>query len=47
MDGVANLTQPPVEPGETFIYKFPVNDAGTFWYHAHNKNSWEQVARGL
>ena len=46
MDGVANLTQPPVEPGETFIYKFPVNDAGTFWYHAHNK-SWEQVARGL
>ena len=46
MDGVANLTQPPVELGETFIYKFPVNDAGTFWYHAHNK-SWEQVARGL
>ena len=46
MDGVANLTQPPIEPGETFIYKFPVNDAGTFWYHAHNK-SWEQVSRGL
>ena len=46
MDGVANLTQPSIEPGETFVYKFPVNDAGTFWYHAHNK-SWEQVSRGL
>jgi len=46
MDGVANLTQPPLEPGETFIYNFPFNDAGTFWYYAHNK-SWEQVARGL
>ena len=46
MDGVSNLTQPAIEPGETFIYKFPLNDAGTFWYHAHNK-SWEQVARGL
>ena len=46
MDGVANLTQPPIKPGETFTYRFPVPDAGTFWYHAHHK-SWEQVARGL
>jgi FtsP/CotA-like multicopper oxidase with cupredoxin domain len=46
MDGVPDLTQPAVEPGETFVYTFPVKDAGTFWYHAHNK-SWEQVARGL
>ena len=46
MDGIPNLTQPPIEPGDTFIYKFPVNSPGTFWYHAHNK-SWEQVSRGL
>jgi FtsP/CotA-like multicopper oxidase with cupredoxin domain len=46
MDGVANLTQAPIEPGETFLYEFPVNHAGTYWYHAHNM-SWEQVERGL
>jgi FtsP/CotA-like multicopper oxidase with cupredoxin domain len=46
MDGVPGLTQDAVSPGESFIYKFPVNDAGTFWYHAHNK-AWSQVARGL
>ena len=46
MDGVPDLTQPAVEPGESFTYRFPVRDAGTFWYHAHNM-AWEQVARGL
>lgn len=46
MDGVSNLTQKPVARGETFIYDFTVPDAGTYWYHAHNK-SWNQVARGL
>jgi FtsP/CotA-like multicopper oxidase with cupredoxin domain len=46
MDGVPELTQAAVEPGDKFTYRFPVNDAGTFWYHAHSK-SWEQVARGL
>ncbi len=46
MDGVPELTQAAVEPGEEFIYRFPVNDAGTFWYHAHNK-AWYQVAKGL
>lgn len=46
MDGVSGLTQEPVEPGDTFVYDFVAPDAGTFWYHAHNK-SWNQVARGL
>ena len=46
MDGVPFLSQPLVEPGESFVYRFPVKDAGTFWYHAHNK-AWEQVTRGL
>jgi FtsP/CotA-like multicopper oxidase with cupredoxin domain len=46
MDGVPDLTQVPVDPGEEFTYRFPVRDAGTFWYHAHSK-AWEQVTRGL
>ena len=46
MDGVAGLTQPAVEPGETFSYKFEISDPGTYWYHAHTMG-WEQVARGL
>ncbi|WP_244628031.1 multicopper oxidase family protein [Stappia taiwanensis] len=46
MDGVAGLTQQAVPPGGTFDYDFVVPDAGTYWYHAHNR-SWNQVARGL
>lgn len=46
MDGVAGLTQDAVAPGEGFDYDFVVPDAGTYWYHAHNR-SFEQVARGL
>ncbi len=46
MDGVAGVTQPPIAPGATFDYRFPLPDAGTFWYHPHHL-SHEQVARGL
>jgi FtsP/CotA-like multicopper oxidase with cupredoxin domain len=46
MDGVANLTQPPVAAGKTFDYRFSPPDAGTYWYHPHNR-TWEQMARGL
>lgn len=46
MDGVAGLTQAAVAPGDSFSYDFVAPDAGTFWYHAHNR-SFEQVARGL
>ena len=46
MDGVPDLTQAAIEPGERFTYRFPLKDAGSFWYHAHNKG-WEQLARGL
>lgn len=46
MDGVPGLTQDAVMPGERFTYDFEVRDAGTYWYHAHNR-SMEQVARGL
>jgi FtsP/CotA-like multicopper oxidase with cupredoxin domain len=46
MDGVPGVTQPPVEPGETFVYEFTPKDAGTFWFHPHLHSS-EQVERGL
>ncbi len=46
MDGVPGLTQPMVGPGTGFDYHFTLPDAGTYWYHSHNR-SWEQVARGL
>ena len=45
-DGVPNLTQPPIMPGEEFLYEFTPPDAGTFWYHSHVDNA-EQVGRGL
>jgi FtsP/CotA-like multicopper oxidase with cupredoxin domain len=44
MDGVPQLTQPPVAPGATFDYRFQPPDAGTFWYHAA---SGSQVDQGL
>ena len=34
-DGVPYLTTPPIEPGETFRYEFPLKQAGTYWYHSH------------
>lgn len=46
MDGVPYLTQPPVEPGESFVYDFICPDAGTFWYHPH-MHSIEQLGKGL
>ncbi|MEQ8395939.1 multicopper oxidase family protein [Thalassobaculum sp.] len=46
MDGVPHLTQRPIAPGETFAYEFEALDAGTFWYHPHQRG-FEQVDRGL
>ena len=46
MDGVPELTQQVVEPGDDFLYDFTAPDAGTFWYHPHER-AWEQMARGL
>lgn len=46
MDGVPGVTQEPVQPGETFTYRFVPKDAGTFWFHPHVRSA-EQVERGL
>lgn len=46
MDGVPFLSQPPIKPGEFYVYEFTPPDAGTFWYHPH-VNSIEQLGKGL
>jgi len=34
-DGVPYLTTPPIEPGHTQKYEFPLEQSGTYWYHSH------------
>jgi FtsP/CotA-like multicopper oxidase with cupredoxin domain len=34
-DGVPYLTTPPILPGGTHVFKFPVIQSGTYWYHSH------------
>ena len=46
MDGVPGMTQPAVEPGQSFDYVLNPPDAGTYWYHTHLR-SWAQMALGL
>ncbi|WP_425091015.1 multicopper oxidase family protein [Tropicimonas sp. S265A] len=46
MDGVPGMTQEAVLPGQDFLYDFEVPDAGTYWYHPHNR-TYEQMARGM
>ncbi|PZU07862.1 MAG: copper resistance system multicopper oxidase [Sphingobium sp.] len=44
MDGVPGVSFPGIDPGETFVYEFPLTHSGTFWYHSH---SGMQEAEGL
>jgi manganese oxidase len=46
MDGVPFITQPPVNPGETFVYAFVARNPGSHMYHSH-LNSAFQVTKGL
>ncbi len=36
MDGVPGLSFDGIRPGETFEYRFPVTQNGTYWYHSHS-----------
>jgi FtsP/CotA-like multicopper oxidase with cupredoxin domain len=36
MDGVPNLTQMGIKPHTTYLYKFPIVQTGTHWYHSHS-----------
>lgn len=46
MDGVPHVTQAPIAPGARYTYEFVAPDAGTYWYHPHQRG-FEQVDRGL
>ena len=35
MDGVPGVSFPGIPPGETFTYRYPVVQSGTYWYHSH------------
>ncbi len=35
LDGVPYLTTAPIKAGETQVYKFPLVQSGTYWYHSH------------
>lgn len=36
-DGVPYLTQMPIKPHSTYLYRFPVIQHGTHWYHSHTE----------
>ncbi|MCF6236362.1 MAG: copper resistance system multicopper oxidase [Gammaproteobacteria bacterium] len=36
MDGVPGISFPGIAPGETFTYRFKVEQYGTYWYHSHS-----------
>ena len=36
MDGVPGLSFAGIAPGKTFVYRFPLPQNGTYWYHSHS-----------
>lgn len=36
MDGVPGVSFPGIAPRSTFVYEFPIKQAGTYWYHSHS-----------
>ncbi|MFO0700276.1 MAG: copper resistance system multicopper oxidase [Nitrospira sp.] len=36
MDGVPGVSFRGIQPGETYSYRFPVKQSGTYWYHSHS-----------
>ena len=36
MDGVPGISFDGISPGETFEYRFPLHQSGTYWYHSHS-----------
>lgn len=45
-DGVPGLTQNPIRPGASYVYRFVANSPGTYWYHSH-VNGVQEVGAGL
>ncbi len=36
MDGVPGVTFRGIEPGQTFTYRIPIRQNGTYWFHSHS-----------
>jgi CopA family copper-resistance protein len=46
MDGVPGLSFTGIAPGERFVYRFPVVQSGTYWYHSHSGGQEQQGLTG-
>ena len=46
MDGVGGLSQPHIQPGETYVYEFELRQHGTHMYHPH-ADEMVQLAMGM
>ncbi len=46
MDGVGGLSQPHIQPGETYVYEFTLRQHGTHMYHPH-ADEMVQMAVGM
>jgi FtsP/CotA-like multicopper oxidase with cupredoxin domain len=46
MDGVPDVNQDPIKPGDSFTYEFVARSVGSHMYHSHH-NATDQVGRGL
>jgi FtsP/CotA-like multicopper oxidase with cupredoxin domain len=46
-DGVPDMTQPAIAPGDSFTYKFTADPAGTYWYHCHVNVNEHVATRGM
>lgn len=46
MDGVGGLSQPHIQPGETYVYEFTLKQHGTHMYHPH-ADEMTQMAVGM
>jgi len=41
-DGVPGITQRPIRPGESFVYRLDFPDPGVYWYHPHIREDFQQ-----
>ncbi len=45
-DWVLDISFPGIAPGETFTYRFPITQSGTYWYHSHSGMQEQEGAYG-
>jgi FtsP/CotA-like multicopper oxidase with cupredoxin domain len=47
MDGVPDVSQKAIQPGDSFTYKFIADPCGTMWYHCHVNVNEHVAMRGM